>query len=679
MSYSSIKTNQTSQKFIMARIEPARFVNDDLSLDSGTTYTMTFPFVISKVVEQGVELTEVSSSPSTGEYSFNESTGLLTVNLNSAVSSSNAVIVYYYLFYTIEKFRTIGVDPESPTTDLKDWEPKIQSSPLIRQTIKNIVDGQLTISSSNLSIINDNGDFNQYLTVNDSFYNKKIKIWHCLEDISNIQKIFEGVITGVTVKRTIVNISVKDNLDLLSNKATMGDTEIYYNDDDFTKVQPGFIGNPVRYYFGSVSRYDTIPETVTNLTDAQRLDPDKMDEAVCTDYTTDITTSNNREWTIGRVGSNGTTDFSFSPSSVDNTDANFTRLDTDAATVAKIHIGDTFEITGSGTYRERVYYVDRSNYYVYITKQASVIATDTVQTNDCPSLVIADLSGNYYYPLYGRDYTAATSTTSGGNKLITVTFTNNFEANHAGLTTLDPGINKVYFKIKPNSSYQNQATVLKEMLDQAGLTTNSSSFTTAGTTLNVNAAFSIPLYDETDYSQYYKYVQKICQSTLGYIYLNNSFEITYELLSTISASTDITDTEIIANSSYYKIDYNDIVTQFVAYNPHYNSSEFVDVSSQTDSSNKARYLHDVINTDRFQHVLENFTSKITDHINLRSERDITYSFQSKGINFDSTIGDEFDLTSNDLAGQVSSVGIKIVEINKGNTDTRILAKDFYNI
>lgn len=678
MTYSTLKTNQTSQKFILARVEPARFVNDLLTLDTGTTYTMTFNYKISKVVEQGTELTEVSSSPSTGEWSI-DSNNLLTVNLNNAVSSTNAVVVYYYLFYTIEKFRVIGVDPETPATDLQEWEPKIIKSPNIKQSIKNVIDGKLSISSSNLEIVNNNGDFNQYLTNDDSFYNKTIKVWHCLDDTTNIQKIFEGKIVSVSVRRTAVNLSIRDNLDLLSSKASMGDTEIYYNEDDFTSVQSSNIGSPVRYYFGSVTRYDTIPETVTNLTTAQRLDPTKMDEAVCTNFTTDLTTSNNREWTIGRTGSNGTNNFSFSPSSVDNTDANFTRLDTDAATVAKIHIGDTFEITGSGTYRERVYYVDRTNNYIYITKQASVVATDTIQTNDCPSIVITDLSGNYYYCLYGRDYTAATSSTTGGNKLIKITFTNNFETNHAGLTTLDPGTNRVYFKFKPNVSDQNQSDVLKEIIEKSGMTTNASSFTTAGTTLNVNAAFSIPYWDQTDYKEYNKYAEKLCQSTLGYIYLNNSFEIAYKLFDTISASTNITDIEVINNTANYYISYFDIVTQFIAYNPHYNSSEFVSVSSQTGSSNKARYLHDVINTDRFLHVLEDFSSKITDQINLRSERNIDYKFSTKGINFDSTIGDDFNLQVNDLPGQETSVGIKIIEIEKENTRTKLLAKDLYNI
>jgi hypothetical protein len=127
------------------------------------------------------------------------------------------------------------------------------------------------------------------------------------------------------------------------------------------------------------------------------------------------------------------------------------------------------------------------------------------------------------------------------------------------------------------------------------------------------------------------------------------------------------------------VEYRDIVTQFIAYNPHYNSSEFVAVSSQTESSNKARFLHELINVDRFIHVLEDFTSKITDQINVRSERDITYRFSTKGINFDSSIGDDFNLKANDLPDNNTSIGVKITDIEKGNTDTRIEAKDLYNI
>ena len=679
MSFSSIKTDQTSEKYILIKIEPARYINDDLAIVSGTEYTMTFPFQLSRVLEQGVELTEVSSSPSAGQYSFNTTTKLLTVHLNAVISSTNSVIGFYDLFYTIEKFRVLGSNPEVPGTDLREWEPKIKSSPRIKQTIKNIIAGQLSISSSSLSIINDNGDFDQYTSNNDSFYNKRVQIWHVLDNISNIQKIFEGQITSLSVNRTVATLNIQDNIDRLTSKALMGDDEVYYTNANFTNIQPGKNNTVVRYYFGSVSRYDTISETVTNLTDAQRLDPKSMDEAVCTDYFGNIVISNNREWTIGRVGSNGTTDFNFSPSAVDNTDVNFTRLDTTALVTSKIHIGDTFTVTGSGTYHERVYYVDRVNFYVYITKNASIVSTDTINTNDCPSIVITDLQENYYYPLYGRDYTASLTTTSGGNKLIEINFVSNFEANHAGLSVLDPGVNKVYFKIKPDNSFQNHATILKELVDKSGMTSNAASFTAAASAFDVNACFSIPNFDEHNYKPYYKYCQDLLTSTLGYVYLNGDFEIVYKLFSTISATETITNIEIILGSYSYEINYKDIITSLIAFNPHYNSSEFVSVSSQTLESNKSRYLHGIINADRFRHVLENFTTKITGQVGIRSERDIEYTFKTKGINFDSDIGDEFLLIPSSLPGQATSRGVKILETLKGNTNTSIVATDLYNI
>jgi len=677
--YATIKTNQSSQKFILAKLSPGRFVNPSLVLDSGTTYTMTFPYDVESVFENETELTRVSSSPSAGEFTYNETTNLLTVHLNAAPDSTNAVVVIYNLYYTIERLRVIGKDPTSPNTDLREWEPGVITSPNIQQTIKNVTEGKLTIAASSIIIKNELGDFNEYLTDNDSFYNKKIKVWHVLDDIENIEAVFEGTMTGLRVARTRVTISVKDNLDILNNPASMGDEDLYFTNDVFTNVPTKSTNLPIRYYFGTQSRYDTIPETVTNLTTAQKLDPTKMDEAVCTNFTTNLTTSNNRSWTAGRVSSNGTTDFSFSPSSVDNSDPNFTRLDTSSTISAKITIGDTFEITGSGTYRERVYYVDRSNHYVYITKNASVVATDTVNSNVCPSIAILTFENDVFYPLYGRDYTAVETTLPSGNKRIDITFTNNFEANHAGLTVLDPAAMTVTFKIKPDDANQNHAQVLKEMLDKAGSSTNAASFTAAQSAFAVNAAFSIPTFDELDYSQYFRYVQSLLQSTLGYIYLNSSFEIVYELFAAPSPTETVTNTEIIQGSPTYKVLYEDIVTQIVGFNPHFNASEFVSISSQTGSSNKSRYLHGVNATTRFRHVLEDFTTKIDDHINLRSERRVNYSFQTKGINFDSNLGDDYTLTANDIPGGSDSRSVKIIQIGKSNTQTEIVASDFLDI
>ena len=667
MSFSSLKEVQASRKFLMVRMKPARYVNDDLALDSGLDYYMTFPYDVADVKENGSSVT----------YTYNETTQRLDITLTAAPSSTNVVIVYYYLYYTGEKFRTVGQNPESPTVNLRDWEPRIDKSPTFSQSIENVLNGILSISSSNLTLINNNSEFEQYLTNKDSFYNKHVEIWHCLDSISNIQKVFSGVITGLSVDRTSVKFALKDNLASLNAPCLMGDKEVYFTNDNFTAVDPNKIGEPVRYIIGSSSRYKLLPESVTNLTDAQKLDFTSLNVAVCTNFTTDITTSNNREYGICRVSSNGFENFSFTPSNVDNTDANFTRIDGTEAQVAKFNIGDTFSITGSGTYYVRVYYVDRVNHYLYVTKNAGIIATDTIQTNNCPAIVIHD-GANVYYPIYGRDYTATITNLASGNKYLNIDFVNNFEAT-LSMATLDPQSMEVYYKVKPSQSNQKHGTVLKEILDQAGLTTNATSFNNANTSFSVNCNFSIPEFDEADYSQCYTYVEKILTSTLGYINLNNSFEIEYNLFATPTSSAAITDTDFKEKSYSISVDYNDIVTQIISYNPHFSNSEFNSQSSATGTSLKAEHLHEFKKVTRFRHVLEDYSSKITDAINVRSERWVKYEMDTKSINYDSKIGDDFLLSKNGILGNDSTKAVKLIRLDKKVNETRITASDFYNI
>jgi hypothetical protein len=677
--FTTIQQNQTSQKFLLTRLEPARYINGDLVLDSGTTYTATFSFPISKIEQNGAALTKVSGTPSTGEFSHNETTGLLTVNITTAPSSSSAIIAYYYLFYTGERFRVLSEDPEDSNTTVRDWEPKIVSSPKLKFPIKNILNGVLSISSSDIGIVNDNDEFNQYLTDNDSFYQKNITIWQCLDSTDNIQKIFQGKITNISATRKKVTISFQDDIVKLNSPALMGDnpSECYFTKDDFPNVDPQKEGEPVRYIVGTVSRHQLLSESVTNLNDARRLNPEKMNEAVCTNFSSTISTTTNREFGICRVSSNGFTSWGFTPSAVDNTDANFTVLDGTAAEIAKIFIGDTFQ--DSNTNYSRVYHVDRGTNKIYITKNAAITTSDTVNSNAVPSIVIFDFDRNVYYPLYGRDYTAATSSTSNGNTYVKITFTNNFEASFGGLTSLDPTTMQVFYRVKPDSANQKHGTVLSDMLTAAGVTVNSTSITNANSALAVNANFSIPFFDELDFNDYYKYAEELLQSTLGYIFLNNSFEIEYGLLATPTSTTEITNTDIKENTYSVDIDYQDIVTQIIGFNPHHNSSEVVDNTSQTSESIKSRYLHDINRTTRFRHVLEDFSGKITDHINVRSERFALYRFVTKQLNYASELGDDFQLTKLGIPGQAANRDIKIMGITKEVDKTTIEASDLLNI
>ena len=196
--FSTIKNNQGSLKINLVRIEPARYLNNLLASIGGGQYTVTLSsFVISKIEENGSLLSLVTTSPNTGEYSFNELTGLLTINPSAAPSSTNAIVMFYYLFYTSNKFRVISQDPENSATTERDWLPRIVNPPSIMYNLEDVTEGVLSISSSQLTLINDASEFQQYLTGDDSFNLKEIKVWFALDDVENIHKIFDGRVLDV--------------------------------------------------------------------------------------------------------------------------------------------------------------------------------------------------------------------------------------------------------------------------------------------------------------------------------------------------------------------------------------------------------------------------------------------------------------------------------------------------
>ena len=678
--FSTVKELQASRKFLLVRLEPARYLNDLLSLSGGGIYQATISgLFFSRVKANGTTLTKVTTVTNSGEWSYNETTGVLRVY--STPSASNALVGFHYLFYTGERFRMTYQDPEDSSTALRDWEPKIKNNPTISSTIENVTRGRLSISGSNFTVINDDNEFQDYLTGNDSFYNKEIKVWTCLDSTDNIKKNFHGKITSLRLTRTEVSINFEDNLSVLSLPALMGDNSLrtYFNLQDNSSLDPSKNGRPIPFMFGRVTRYQLLRDAVTNLGDAKKIDPESLYEAACTNFNSNISTTVNREWGLCRT-KDGFLDFGHTPSAISQADANFTRFTSSAANIAKMFIGDTFVVNNGGTdYYFRTFHVDRVSNYIYATKNAAVATNDIIVTNKAPSIVIQQSATTFHYCLYGRDYTATESTTSGGNKYLKIDFVNNFEANHSGLVILDPTQHKVLFRVKPDQTNILHGSVAKFLLEKAGLTVSSSSVTTSNTTLAVNANFSIPQFDETDYAEYYKYVQLILESALSYLTLNNSFEIEYNLFDVPSSTDTITDTEILEGTFETDIDYKDIITQIIAYNPHYASTEATSTSSSSETSLKAEHLHGINRTVRFRHVLEDIGAVLEDIIAIRAERMATYSFETKTKNIDSILGDEFLLSKSGLLGGDSSKSIRILDLQKGAYKTKVKVSDFYNL
>lgn len=679
MSFISEQNNQSSSKFSLVRIEPARWTNDDLADQGDGTYQVTLSgFIVSKVLENGTELTLTTGTPVQGEYSFNDLTGLLTVYPTLAPSATNSIVAFHYLFYTSRRTRSTTEDPEDSTTPTRDWLPRITESPKVNQSIENLQEGWFEIDGSSVNLINNDNEFNRYLNDNSSFKNKEVKIWFCIDSTENIQKAFFGKITEIDLKIRSVSLTVKNNYIALAEPALMGDSKAYcyWNTQDWNDLDPNKASLPILFHFGKASRYKT---NLVNRSDLSSfvLNLDEMPEAVCTVYSNLTSTSKNRTWGLGRINGAGLQQNVYSVLTSYHGDAQYTRLTIAEST--SIFIGDNGKVLGSGTEWVRVISVDSDNSFVYLDK-TSVDSWNSLTINGV-SIGIDQLGlPNWYYPFEERDYDINYITTDSNNSLVQVTFKNNFESNLTNMEVLNPSEHLVRYRLKPKFSEVSHGKALQYLLGKVdGLTLNTSTFDGADNQEEMNLVFSIPNFDESDFAEYTKYLGDILQSTFGYLRLNNDFGIDYELISSISSGgTEITDHDIKEDDFRARINYQDIINEIVAYNPHYSSTDHHSFSGGSLSSNKAKHLHGVNKTIRFRHVLESVSTRLQTILNYKSNRKVRYSIDTKQINLNSLVGQNLTLSYLPIDGESTSA-VKIMAIDKSPMGTSLVLDDFIGV
>ena len=663
--FSTVKTNLSSEKISLVRIQGAREVGVDLSLDSGTTYTHTFHVqALQKIVVDGVVYTKVSSSPFSTEYTYNESTKLLTINLGTAYVSQQ-VVVFFYLFYSKDQTR---IAPETPTDSAsteRPWFPRLVNTPSTSVDFKNITDGRLQFSSSAIRLHNQDHDFEQYLGDRDSFANKKITVWTAIDGVENIRVSFEGKISKIEVD-TEVLIDFDSNFALLdqtffSNGSYLSST---FNSSKFPNMDRTKENEPIRKLYSEVTTYSVVEEDVSKL--LYKPSQTLMLRAVCTDFDDEILTTTNREWgTVLGEGDNG--DQTDTVQSIDHTDVDYSLIGFTSG--KKYRIGDTLLIN---TFRVQVKYVDNIANKMRVTKNASIVTTETITRKGVSTIVIEQSDVNYF-PLYDRDYTLSVGT----NNAILVTFVDNFEAT-LGMTSLDPNIDNVHFRAwgDTTKSYQH-GDVIKDVLETIGFTVNAASITAANLT-SLETNFYIPFIEESAFPTFGNIVEAILASTLSYMSLNNDLEIEYVLFDTPSPAVAATrdDDDIIKESTNIEIDYTQMYNSITPMNKH----DVIDLTYTNVGfeSNKATYLHEVKKNREFTHILAN-PDRTQQVLNIISERKLLYRYEVKAIDLESIIGDDYQLAGIILAGNVPTKDVTILEINKRTETVIITASDLLGL
>jgi hypothetical protein len=694
MTFATAKLNQSSKKGFLVRIEPARYVNDDLSAGGGGDYTVTLSgFVVSRVLESGTELTEVSGSPANGEYSFNETTGVLTIDPTNAPSGTNPIVVYHYLFFTNEIYRRWYEDPDDTGTAIREWQPRLQGDIATDQSVKNVLAGVFSLRQINISVINADSYIQPYLGSDDSFYKKSCKVWMFIDEISNKQKIYEGIINNISFTKNMFRMNVEDIFSVLDKPAYMGDTytDVYMTKDQWPSMLADDEGLPIPFMLCNVSRYKTITDTY-----GFKVDGASLYRAYISAFNATISTTNNREWVTCRSpDQNAPSTAKFVTALViDNTNPNYTVVDVSTADIAHLQITDNILVRESSIdYYHRIIDIDRyplsGNPSFTITKQAGITTAASFERPVISTVVVDDGTAQYIC-LYNRDYTVSAFFTSGSNTYYRIIFTNNFEANHAGLTALDPSLHTVTYKASPSdiktSEFPSLAgrKVIQKMLNIIGITTKDSTFQDISTE---QCAFSIPKYNEFDYGNYYSYIADILKSLFGFVFLSKNFEAEFGSFGVAPGSTtELNDDNVLEDTFNCKIEYKDIVNTITFKNEHYIAENLATASALNPSPNptktqdKSKYLHDYDKATVYEHVLENMsTSNLGENISkiLRNRKAI-YSVTTKTFNLDTEIGDSFKLVNDWLLGGSADVSAKTLRTRQGMDNSLLEMSDLIN-
>jgi hypothetical protein len=700
MTFATEKEKQASERFMLVKITARQDNTANMSLVSGTTYKGTcykkplLVYVYSSTTDSLVEQNlHTNNTPASGQYFFDSTTSEVYINYGAGGLSDTFIDYNEYL--TGGQTRYL---PEIPGVGgfTVEWKPLIETYPEISASIENINLGIFSIAGFDLNVINDGNWLGKFAAGDWSLLNHKMVVWECINDISNLKRVFTGFITSFALNGPSGSITVLDKFNILNEPATMGQRAKYVyanaNIIDFVSstFSPNDLGRPIHRHFTKRSRFgfDQGVGTITSQSDFYT--------GICSSYSETISSTTNRVWVCGSVLTDTTL-----PSTNDIEDQGFGSI---TATVAD-GVLRYFNVSAP----DNLYYNQGVRWQEGMTSYYGVIVSvgSFTHLSVTYNLAVLPVSGNvattsssfFVNKSIGLYLKSGTDTVNlmptrdftvnvNANGTVVVTLVNNFEANFPSQfpanVYLNPETDKLCYYYHTANSL-NHAKVLRDILEAAGFTCNAASFAAAESALAVDVSFSMPFFQGSTLGSYAEYVSAILESVGGYISINSSDEITYNFFSAPSASASTLVDESVYFGYSLAVQYQDISDEVVAKNIHFvnnkqSNSQSAGTTSLFSASNlKSRFLNSVRKTKTIAHVLESMTSTIDRVLWLNSNRIAKYSLSTATKNADSALGEDIKIGSKYLAGDLSTVDAKIISTSSSGKQVRIEALDLYDL
>jgi len=248
MNYQEASNQLRSEKIVLVTMGAVEQVKL-FTVHSGSVYVRDVLHFVSNVKDGATHLTQAfSTSLSAGQWYFDSVAKKLYVRTsNSSDPKTRSLSLTYKLFYSTAP---IVMPHDLATGEEVEWEPLINSIGSIGQQLDEESTGIVLESSSSISMINNHGYWDEiYDTL--IWENQTVEFYSYITGtpITEIKKIFNGVIESKDFSVSAVNFKVKDFIFRLRDFVNLGKFSLADGE-----IDPSLIDRPKRRIYGQVKQ-----------------------------------------------------------------------------------------------------------------------------------------------------------------------------------------------------------------------------------------------------------------------------------------------------------------------------------------------------------------------------------------------------------------------------------------
>lgn len=254
-------SDSSIDKALFAKISPRKLAS--LTAHSGNirvVATSDFVETIEFKSSQGYTVTRVltyAELNTNGQWYWDRENALLYVYCSAALPYEIIIIISLFVTTTFDVLAPSDPD-DSGNYDRIVWRNRLQETSF-SQSAEDQLNGKLGISSTNISLINNDSYYNYLADDSVSFKGAKIKVWVVINIFDNRLLIFTGSCESASFSGSSIVLDVKENIKNLQKLPKFSDVETEYSISTSrfgTDILDDIVGDPIPFILGRLTSFD---------------------------------------------------------------------------------------------------------------------------------------------------------------------------------------------------------------------------------------------------------------------------------------------------------------------------------------------------------------------------------------------------------------------------------------